>query len=1084
VPPDDRTILEGSSPDESPSGGNPGDGSTIIEGASADSSTIIEGTQARAEAGFNLVPGGQFQGHTLLKPLQVTSGEADLWFIADAQGKEYVLKLYRYGIKPKEEITKKIRSLGYEHVVTIEESGEVSGRHFEILEKIEHGDLDEYADGKPLEEEKLKVVVEELGSALAHLHEAGIIHRDIKPANILVRTLEPLDLVMTDFGISSVSDVSLHMTSVNRTALYSAPEAINGIVAKGSDWWCAGIIFLKLLLGKHPLEGMTEQAITFQLVTKGVKVPEEISEDWQLLLKGLLTRDPDNRWAWGEVEQWLTGKRDIATQYEGDKKEEKSYRYQPYKFNGKEHYLAEELAVSLGEDWEAGKKDFARGMIRTWVEAQLADQDLTRKLYDLTEDEGLDGDEKLSAGLMVMATDLPMFWKGEVVSRDWLVGNPEATVKISDSKLLHYYDLHRAEDELKLGEIAGRVKEVVGDEELQGEERDLVVTLAVNPEHPLKLDEDIIDSQEWMAANPKIAVEILAGKIPDWQVRLTGKTSLRDAREHRKAWWKAIAMEGLSEAKIGDMGAHGMKRKLAGAGGQYFSRDRVDELILQSEEERESRFKALWQKFESGEYVGAKDEKLQALLNKGEVGPVEQLILICCDEELFLTAQEKYQLDSMEYLKGFGVQMDWGLAKGLIAFTSWKEIKPLWQEVLDNPLPATTEHPRFKSVINAQQAEYLDVVALVSAWKIAERREAEQPVPSAEEFVEKMTPPAKSKIPLVLCGMVGLAILFYAINGKTGVKLWEFEAGGSASPAIGSDGTVYSAGSSGKLYAINPKSGVKLWEFDTGGKVDDWISSPAIGSDGTVYVGSSDNKLYAINGKSGVKLWEFETGGNVWSSPAIGSDGTVYVGSEDKKLYAIKLNLRGVKLWEFKTGGAVYSSPAIGTDGTVYVGSYDKKLYAINGKSGVKLWEFETGGAVTSSPAIGSDGTVYVGSYDTKLYAINGKSGVKLWEFETGLFFTSVSLVSSSPAIGSDDTVYVGSVDNKLYAINGKSGDKLWEFETGGAVTSSPAIGSNGTVYVGSVDKKLYAIKTDSKGPAKSPWPMRGQNPQHTGRAP
>jgi outer membrane protein assembly factor BamB len=51
-------------------------------------------------------------------------------------------------------------------------------------------------------------------------------------------------------------------------------------------------------------------------------------------------------------------------------------------------------------------------------------------------------------------------------------------------------------------------------------------------------------------------------------------------------------------------------------------------------------------------------------------------------------------------------------------------------------------------------------------------------------------------------------------------------------------------------------------------------------------------------------------------------------------------------------------------------------------------------------------------------------------------------------------------------------------------VTSSPAIGSDGTLYVGSVDFKLYAIKTDSKGLAKSPWPMRGQNARHTGRAP
>ena len=62
------------------------------------------------------------------------------------------------------------------------------------------------------------------------------------------------------------------------------------------------------------------------------------------------------------------------------------------------------------------------------------------------------------------------------------------------------------------------------------------------------------------------------------------------------------------------------------------------------------------------------------------------------------------------------------------------------------------------------------------------------------------------------------------------------------------------------------------------------------------------------------------------------------------------------------------------------------------------------------------------------------------------------------------------------------AGTKLWEFETGGDVDSSPAIGSDGTVYVGSYDKKLYAFRTDSKGPAKSPWPMFGHNAQRTGR--
>ena len=111
----------------------------------------------------------------------------------------------------------------------------------------------------------------------------------------------------------------------------------------------------------------------------------------------------------------------------------------------------------------------------------------------------------------------------------------------------------------------------------------------------------------------------------------------------------------------------------------------------------------------------------------------------------------------------------------------------------------------------------------------------------------------------------------------------------------------------------------------------------------------------------------------------------------------------------------------------------------------------------------------------TKPEPTEAKTGVKLWEFETGGGW-------SSPAIGSDGTVYVGSNDEKLYAINGKTGVKLWEFGTGDWVRSSHAISSDGTVYIGSFDKKLYAVKTDSKGLAKSPWPMRGQNAQHTGR--
>jgi len=65
-----------------------------------------------------------------------------------------------------------------------------------------------------------------------------------------------------------------------------------------------------------------------------------------------------------------------------------------------------------------------------------------------------------------------------------------------------------------------------------------------------------------------------------------------------------------------------------------------------------------------------------------------------------------------------------------------------------------------------------------------------------------------------------------------------------------------------------------------------------------------------------------------------------------------------------------------------------------------------------------------------------------------------------------------------------RPGTVLWEFKTGDYVFSSPALGTDGILYVGSSDTKVYAIQASNPGLAKSPWPMRGQNAQHTGLAP
>jgi len=93
-----------------------------------------------------------------------------------------------------------------------------------------------------------------------------------------------------------------------------------------------------------------------------------------------------------------------------------------------------------------------------------------------------------------------------------------------------------------------------------------------------------------------------------------------------------------------------------------------------------------------------------------------------------------------------------------------------------------------------------------------------------------------------------------------------------------------------------------------------------------------------------------------------------------------------------------------------------------------------------------------------------------------------VMIVGVLVGCGKKESTQLSSSNTDATESKTTAGDKLWEFETGDQVSSSPAIGSDGTVYVGSLDKKLYAIKTESKGPAKSPWPMFGQNAQRTGR--
>ena len=395
--------------------------------------------------------------YRIVQPLPAAGGEADLLLVAAvADGQRYVIKIYRYGIVVKPEVLAKISAVAPEQVIRLVEYGQVDGHGYEVLEYVPEGSLRQRLAAGPLAEEQIRALVRELSAALAVLHQHDILHRDIKPENVLIRQWEPLQMALTDFGIASVAEATQHFTTTARTLRYAAPEAATGVIGMAADYWSLGMVALEALTGRHPFAGLSEAVLSYQLVTQPVDC-SGVAEPWRTLCRGLLLRDPKQRWGRAEIERWLAGDESLQVAIEATPAGTAARNYRPYKFQGVACWTAHELAVELARHWDEGVKDLQQGFILPWLRDELRDQDLAHVLLDLGNTKKMKDDERLLRLLVTITPDMPPVWKQWSLAKEDLIALADSAIKGNSLHQKTLEEIYRR-DVLTIYAAAGHVE--------------------------------------------------------------------------------------------------------------------------------------------------------------------------------------------------------------------------------------------------------------------------------------------------------------------------------------------------------------------------------------------------------------------------------------------------------------------------------------------------------------------------------------------------------------------------------------------------------------------------------------------------
>ena len=247
--------------------------------------------------------------------LSDNSGEAQV-FLVRRDGNDYVLKVYYPTFNVKKPLLKVIANINFEMIVRLYDYGKVyfdgKSRDYELMEYLRGGTLSDYCVNG--DEKQFRRIALQAAAAVACCHNNMVIHKDIKPGNLFFRDEECTEVVMADFGISSLfkSDKQTHRTSQARTPIYAAPEMYTDVIdgeveiTPAVDYYSLGMTLLAIWLGQKPMN--TNERDMMKRKSEG-RLPgiKEMPERVRMIIQGLTSVNPAYRWTYTEVEQWFEG---------------------------------------------------------------------------------------------------------------------------------------------------------------------------------------------------------------------------------------------------------------------------------------------------------------------------------------------------------------------------------------------------------------------------------------------------------------------------------------------------------------------------------------------------------------------------------------------------------------------------------------------------------------------------------------------------------------------------------------------------------------------------------------------------------